>query len=102
MARAKAAAAPAAAVPTPSPDAPHWQVPRLADPGQVFTHTDGLGTTVTVTADARGVIVPASIAENALVDRLPVAPADLLAAPIPDAAPTEPTEDAGARAAQED
>lgn len=94
--------APVAAAPTLSHDAPHWQVPRLAEPGQVFTETDARGQTVRVAADARGVIVPASVAENALVDRLPVAPADLLAAPLPDAAPTEPTDDAGDDAEQED
>lgn len=94
-----------AAAPALPPDAPHWQVPRLAEPGQVFTETDGLGRTVTVVADGRGVIVPASVAENALVDHLPVAPADILAAPIPDAPPTdpiEPTDDAGDDADEED
>lgn len=102
MARRKAAAAPVAAAPILSPDAPHWQVPRLAEPGQVFSETDARGQTVTVTADARGVVIPASVAQNALIDRLPVAHADLLAAPLPDAAPTEPTDDAGDDAEQED
>ena len=47
-------------------------------------------------------LVPASVAENALVARLPVAPADILAAPVPDAPPTEPTDDAGDDADEED
>lgn len=98
----KAAVVPAAAAPALPPDAPHWQVPRLAEPGQVFTETDALGRTVTLAADARGVVTPRSAAENALVDRLPVAAADILAAPIPDAPPTEPTDDAGDDAEQED
>jgi hypothetical protein len=104
MARRKAAVADAAAAPLSSvpADAPHWQVARLAEPGQVFTETDIRRNTVTVVADARGVVIPRSVAENALIDRLPVAPADILAAPIPDAPPTEPTDDAGDDAAQED
>lgn len=91
------AAAPAAAPSIPS-EAPHWQVAYLAEPGQVFTETDIRGVETTVRADARGVVIPRSFAENALVDRLPLAPAELLAAP----APSEPTEDAGGDAAQED
>ena len=102
MARRQAAAAPVAAAPTLPSDAPHWQVPRLAEPGQVFTETDALGRTVTLAADTRGVVTPRSAAENALVDRLPVAPADILAASVPDAPPTEPTDDAGDDAEQED
>lgn len=108
----KAAAAPAAAAPTLSPAAPHWQVARLAEPGQVFEDTDSRGVRTVVTADSRGIVVPRSTSENALVDRLPVASPELLAseptadpAPIPDASPTEPTEptdDAGADAEQED
>jgi len=99
----KAAAAPASVAAAASPaEAPHWQVARLAEPGQVFTETDLLRNTTTVVADARGVITPRSIAENALIDRLPVAPPDILAAPVPDAPPTEPIDDAGVDAEQED
>lgn len=104
MARArKAATASAVAAPSLPADAPHWQVARLAEPGQVFTETDIRRSTTTVVADARGVVIPRSAAENALIDHLPVAPADILAAPIPDAEPTpEPTDDAGDDAEQED
>ena len=102
MARRQAAAAPVAAAPTLPSDAPHWQVPRLAEPGQVFTETDIRGVTTRVVADGRGVVLPRSTAELALVDRLPVAPADILAAPIPDAPPTEPTDDADDDAGEED
>lgn len=107
MARRKAAVADAAAAPLSSipADAPHWQVARLAEPGQEFTHTPLRGAAVTVAADARGVVIPRSVEENALVDRLPVAPPELLAAPLaalePEPTP-EPTDDAGADAVQED
>lgn len=104
MARRNAAAARTAAAPLPSvpTDAPHWQVARVAEPFQVFTETRIRGEAVTVTADGRGVVIPRNLEENALVDRLPVASPELLSAPIPDAAPTEPTDDAGDDAEQED
>lgn len=108
MARKKVAAVPAAATPSPTPDAPHWQIARIAEPGQVFESTDSRGTRTSVTADAHGIVLPRSVAENALVDHLPPASPDQLAAaaadaPAPEAEPTpEPTEDAGDDAAQED
>jgi hypothetical protein len=105
MAARKAAAAPAAAPPlspTTEAPAPHWQVARLAEPGQVFTEKNARGDTVTVVADARGVVIPATVEQNALVDRLPVASPQILAAPIPDAHPTEPTDDAGDEPGEED
>lgn len=94
--------APAAAAPTIPVDAPHWQVAFRAEPGQVFTATTIRGVTTTVTADARGVVTPQSVDQLRLVDRLPLASPDLLAAPVPDALPTEPTDDAGDDAEQED
>lgn len=105
MARSrKPAAAPVAAVPTPSPDAPHWQLARIAEPGQVFEVTDTRGATTRVVADAAGVVLPRSVAENALVDHLPPAtPEQMASAAAAEAEPTpEPTEDAGADAVQED
>lgn len=91
--------APAAAAPLIPADAPHWQVAFKALPGQVFTETNIRGVTTTVTADARGVVIPESIDQLRLVDRLPLASPELLAAPIPDA---DPTDDAGDDAEQED
>lgn len=100
----KPAAATPAAVPLPSPagDAPHWQVARLAEPGQVFTAADARGVETRVVADARGVVFPRSIDELRLVDRLPVATAERLEAPVQDAMSPEPTDDAGDDAEQED
>jgi hypothetical protein len=106
MARKKAAAAPAAAVPSPTPDAPHWQIARVAQPGQVFEAepTALRGARTRVVADAHGIVLPRSVAENALVDHLPPASPEQLAAAAAEApAPTpEPTEDAGGDAEQED
>lgn len=104
MARRKAAVVEAAAAPLPSADAPHWLVARVAEPYQVFTEARIRAAAVTVTADGRGVVIPRSVEENALIDRLPVASPELLAAPIPDADDTtEPaTDDAGADADVED
>lgn len=109
--RKPAAATPAAApIPAPSSDAPHWQVARLAAPGQVFTATDTRGAETRVVADSRGVVFPRSIEELRLVDSLPVAPAAVLAAPAQDVGddagdevpPTEPSDDAGDETGEED
>ena len=108
MARKKVAAVPAAAAPSPTPDVPHWQLARLAEPGQVFESTDIRGTRTRVVADAHGIVFPRSVAENALVDHLPPASPDQLAAaaadaPAPEAEPTpEPTDDAGETPGEED
>lgn len=97
-------------IPSPAADAPAWQVARLATPGEVFTTTSIRGVVTTVTADSLGVVFPRSIEELRLVEHLPVAtPERIAAAPAaaptdqaPAASPTEPTDDAGDDADEED
>lgn len=102
MARKPGAAIRVAAPPAPAPDGPHWQVARLASPGEAFSATDTRGNVTTLVADAQGIVLPRSIDELRLVDHLPVAGPATTPAPVADALPTEPTDDAGAQTGEED